>query len=110
MGRQAGLTEEKLRALPDFEGSPAFSELERLVLRYAVEMTRTPVAVPDDLFASLRRHFSDKQMVELSAVIAWENYRARFNHALEIEADDISEGAFCPLPERRPLDAPAGPG
>jgi alkylhydroperoxidase family enzyme len=63
-------------------------------------MTQTPVGVPDELFNALKQHFSDSQMVELTAAIAWENYRARFNHAMGIEAQGFSEGAYCPMPER----------
>jgi hypothetical protein len=40
-------------------------------------------------------------MVELTSAIAWENYRARFDHAFGIEAEGFSAGAFCPLPEAR---------
>jgi hypothetical protein len=51
------------------------------------------------LFSALRRHFHEAQLVELTASIAWENYRARFDHAFGIEAQGFSEGAFCALPE-----------
>jgi hypothetical protein len=51
------------------------------------------------MFAELRRHFDDAQIVELTAEIAWENYRARFNHALDIESQGFSEGSFCALPK-----------
>lgn len=64
-------------------------------------MTETPVEVPDELFAALRQHFNDAQLVELTASIAWENYRARFDHACGIEAQGFSAGAFCPLPETK---------
>jgi alkylhydroperoxidase family enzyme len=63
-------------------------------------MTATPVEVPDALFAALRQHLDEAQLVELTAEIAWENFRARFNHALEIGAQGFSKGAFCVLPER----------
>ena len=86
--------------LPRFQDSNAFSALEKLVIEYAVEMTNTPVAVPDAVFAALRQHFTEAQLVELTANIAWENYRARFNHALDIEAQGFSAGAYCVLPER----------
>ena len=95
------MTEAQLRDLPDYQASAAFSALEKLVIEYAVEMTKTPLEVPDHLFAALRSELSDAQLVELTAAIAWENYRARFNHALGIEAQGFSAGAFCPLPERR---------
>lgn len=87
-------------ALREYEDSPEFSSIEKLVIRYAVEMTRTPVDVPDELFVELKRNFSDRQIVELTSQIAWENYRARNNHALGLESEGFSQGAFCPLPER----------
>ena len=101
MGRRQGVTEQQLLDLAHFEASPAFSELEKLVLRYAVAMTNTPVEVPDELFAELRNHFSPQQMVELTSAIAWENYRARFDHAFGIEAEGFSEGAVCAVPVGR---------
>ncbi len=76
------------------------------MLDYSVAMTLTPVEVPDELFAALRRHFNEAQMVELTATIAWENYRARFNHAFGVEAQGFSEGEYCPLPEQT-RDRPA---
>jgi 4-carboxymuconolactone decarboxylase len=63
-------------------------------------MTRTPVEVPDELFAALRNHFDERQMVELTSAIAWENFRARFDHALGIEAEGFSEGAVCAVSVR----------
>ena len=65
-------------------------------------MTRTPAAVSDELYASLRNHFSERQLVELSSTISWENYRARFNRTFAIAAEGFSEGQFCPLPEAVP--------
>lgn len=98
MGRRLGVTEEKLRELADFETSAAFSAEEKLVLRYATALTETPVHVPDELFAELARTFSPRELVELSSAVAWENYRARFDHAFGVEAEGFSAGAFCPLP------------
>ena len=98
MGRRQGLTEQKLRDLNEYESSAAFSELEKLVLRYTEAMTQTPVEVPEELFAALQRHFDAKQLVELTSAIAWENYRARYDHAFGIEPAGFSEGAFCPVP------------
>ena len=100
MGRKQGLTEGKLLGLADFEHSSAFNDLEKVVLHYATAMTVTPVEVSDELFAGLRRHFTPKQLVELTSAIAWENYRARFDHAFGAEAEGFSEGAVCPLPAR----------
>ena len=72
------------------------------MIRYAVAMTQTPAEIPDELFGSLARQFNEKQLVELTSAIAWENYRARFNHAFGIESEGFSQGAFCPMPERNP--------
>jgi alkylhydroperoxidase family enzyme len=63
-------------------------------------MTRTPVEVPQALFDKMRLNFSEAQLVELTASIAWENYRARFDHAFGIEAENFSEGSVCAMPVR----------
>jgi alkylhydroperoxidase family enzyme len=71
-----------------------------MVLDYAVCMTRIPTDVPEELFARLRDWVDDEQLVELTATIAQENFRARFNRPFEIGSMGFSEGAYCPLPER----------
>lgn len=100
MGRKKGITEEQLLDLSRFEASANFSEDEKLVLRLAVALTRTPSEVPDDLFSLLRARFSEGELVELTAAISWENYRARFNRAFAVAAESFSKGNFCPMPER----------
>jgi alkylhydroperoxidase family enzyme len=99
VSRKAGITEIQLHDLASFEESQAFTQAERLALRLAVAMTRTPASVDDELFAALRREFSEPQLAELATAIAWENYRARFNRAFGVLAEGFSRGAFCPLPE-----------
>lgn len=100
MSRKAGISEEQLADLSQFDGSKNFTDDERLVLRLAVALTRTPSEVPDDLFSLLRNRFSEIELVELSAAIAWENYRARFNRTFAVGSEGFSKGKFCPLPER----------
>jgi hypothetical protein len=63
-------------------------------------MTETPVEVCSALFARLRDCFSEAELVELTSAIAWENYRARFDHAFGIEGENFSEGAVCAVPVR----------
>ena len=92
------MSEAQLRDLGVHRDSAAFSPLEKLVIDYAVAMTAAPVNVPDAMFAELRRQFTDAQLVELTASIAWENYRSRFNRPLEVEAQGFSENAYCVLP------------
>ena len=88
--------------MADYETSEHFNAAERAAIAYADRMTDVPVNVSDELFTELKTHFDDKQIVELTAIIARENYRARFNHALLIGSDGFtSEGAFCPVPVRQ---------
>jgi alkylhydroperoxidase family enzyme len=98
LGRAAGLTEDKLHALPDYATSAAFDADERLVLELADALAATPADVSAELFARLRARFDEPQLVELASAIAWENYRARYNRVFEIASDNFSEGAFCALP------------
>jgi alkylhydroperoxidase family enzyme len=60
-------------------------------------MTLGSVNVPDEVFEELKRHFNTEQIVDLTAQVALENMRARFNRALLIEGD-----GFCKLPEQSP--------
>ena len=89
-----------MEALPRYESSALFSETEKLALEYADAMTQTPVEVPDALFAMLREKFTDAQLVELTATLAWENYRARFDHAFGVEAEGFTQGSYCAMPAR----------
>ena len=92
------MTDEKLRGLDDPDTSTALTHEERLVLRYAESMSKSPVQIQDELFEQLRARFDEKQLVELTSCIAWENYRARFDHALGIGSEGFSDGMYCPLP------------
>jgi AhpD family alkylhydroperoxidase len=99
LARRAGISDEELLALPRYRESELFDERERVVLDYAVAMSRTPVEVPDELFASLQRHFDDRQVVELTNVTALENMRSRFNLSLGYGAAGFTEGMVCAVPE-----------
>ncbi len=96
-----GVTEDEMRELPTYWSSQAFDETEKLVMDYATGMTRSPVDVPDEMFAKLRECFDEAQLVELTDIIALENYRARFNWAFGLEGQGFSEGAVCVPPEAR---------
>ncbi len=85
----------KLADLADWRKSRAFSDLERVALEYAERITYTDQKVDDALFARLKQHFSEEQIVELTAVVALENFRSKFNPSLGIEAQ-----GFCLLPKR----------
>ena len=70
------------------------------MIDYAVALTVTPSNATDELLAELRKSFDDRQLVELTTMIAWENFRARFNRGFDVAAQGFSEGAACPLPQR----------
>ena len=89
--------------MPGYRSSALFSEMDKLVLEYADAMTQTPVEVPETLFTRLREKFAEVQLVELTATLAWENYRARFDHAFGVEAEGFSEGSYCAVPVKAAL-------
>ena len=96
----AGISEQQILALPKYRDSDQFSELECLVLDYATAISRTPTTVTDELFAALREHFDERQLVELTNVIALENARARFNSAFDMTPAGFREGMVCAVPEK----------
>jgi alkylhydroperoxidase family enzyme len=87
--------DQKVTSLGGWRESTAFSDLECVALDYAERMTYTGHKVDDALFGRLKEHFSETQIVELTAAIALENFRSKFNPALGVE----SQG-FCVLPKR----------
>jgi AhpD family alkylhydroperoxidase len=80
----AGAPPEQIAELPRWRDSQAFSPLDKLVLEYTEALSRTPVEVPDELYARLSEHFSETQLVELTAAITFENHRARMNNVFRI--------------------------
>jgi uncharacterized peroxidase-related enzyme len=87
---------DKVRALSDWRAARIFSERERAALDYAEAMTANGAQVGDELFARLRPHFDDDAIVELTALVAFQNLSSRFNAALDVPAQ-----GFCELPDRR---------
>ena len=93
LGLGRGLAEDKLRALPLFEDSALFSERDKAALAYAEAATRSDRRVDEGLISRLRRHFDDQAIVELAALIAYQNMSSKFNAALGVPAH-----GFCALP------------
>jgi alkylhydroperoxidase family enzyme len=89
VGSGHGLSSGKILALGDYATSPLYDERERAALAYADAMSTTGGGVDDELFARLKGHFSDDALVELTALIAWENASSRFNRALRIPSADL---------------------
>lgn len=106
VGRKAGLTDEKLLALTRDDFSPRdnpssgdnsssrnnhapFTRDELLVIELADAMVATPSNISDDLYTRLREKFSEEQLLQLSAQIAFENYRARLNRVFDVGSDNL---------------------
>ena len=87
---------DKLGELLTWRDSKLFSEAERLALEYAERITYTDQKVDDAFFARLKQHYSEAQIVELTVVVAFENFRSKFNPPLGIEAQ-----GFCMVPQRK---------
>jgi alkylhydroperoxidase family enzyme len=87
---------EKLADVTSWRDSKLFSEAERLALEYAERITYTDQKVDDALVDRLKQHFTDAQIVELTAAIAMENFRSKFNPPLGVEAQ-----GFCVIPAKR---------
>lgn len=90
MGKKSGvLTDPEIAAVSHYYDSDLFSLKEKVAIEYAEAISKTPVKVSDEMFARLKNFYDEKQIVELTASVAYENYRARFNHALGIGSDNF---------------------
>jgi alkylhydroperoxidase family enzyme len=89
---QAGADEAKVGDVRTWRESPRFSDAERVALEYAEAMTITGQRVTDELFARLKTFYDEAQIVELTAAVALENFRSKFNVPLGVEAQ-----GFCVL-------------
>jgi alkylhydroperoxidase family enzyme len=100
--RNSGFSDDELLALPRYRHSDLFTEREKLALDYTVGVMRTPVDVSDELFARVREHFSERQLVEITALLTVVNLD-RLNAAFGIGSAGFSDGMVCV-----PADRPAG--
>ena len=89
MGSTLGVSDEKILALADYATSPLYSDAERVALEYADAITLTDRDVEDELFERLRHFYNDDALVELTAIIAWENASSKFNRALRVPSQGL---------------------
>jgi alkylhydroperoxidase family enzyme len=97
--RNSGFSDEELLAIPRYRDSDLFTERERLALDYTVGVMRTPVDVSDELFSRMQEHFTDEQLVEITALLTAVNLN-RLNAAFGIGSAGFSEGMVCVPPDR----------
>jgi alkylhydroperoxidase family enzyme len=97
--RNSGFSDDELLALGRYRQSDLFTEREKLALDYTVAVMRTPVEVTDELFARVKEHFTDEQLVEIIALLTVVNLD-RFNAAFGIGTAGFSEDRVCVPPDR----------
>src|SRR5579872_3030803 len=83
-----GLSDEEIAAIRDGR-TEGFAPAELALLRMTDAMADTPSNVSDELYAELRRHFSEEQLIELAASAAQENFRARYNRVFNVGSDGL---------------------
>jgi AhpD family alkylhydroperoxidase len=92
-GLKRGISEAQFAMIADFEASALFDPRQKAALAYAEAMTRSGPGVDDALMARLRSHFDDAAVIELTALIAFQNMSSKFNAALA-----VAPQGFCRLP------------
>lgn len=83
-----GMTDEEVTAIRN-GATEGFAPAEAALLQMADALAAAPANVSDELYAELRRHFSEEQLIELAASAAQENYRARLNRVFAVESDGL---------------------
>ena len=89
MSSQLGISAEKIEALADYSTSDLYTESERVALEYADAMTITGRDVDDELFARVRKFYDEDALIELTAIVAWENSSSKFNRALRVPSQKL---------------------
>lgn len=96
---------EKLGALNEWRTSPLFSPREQAALEYAEAMTCNGASVQDEMFARLREFLTEDGIIELTALIAFQNLSSKFNSAL-----DVPSQGFCTTPQTSAATIAPSPG
>lgn len=95
-----GVNEEKLAAIWDYRASPLYTEAERVALDFAIAAASQPNAVTDELFEKMKRHWTDGQVIEITAVVSLFGFMSRWNDTmatpLEEEPIEVGEKFLAP--------------
>lgn len=89
MSSELGVDADKILDIPNYKTSSFFDRRERVALEYADRITITEQNVSDQFFAQVQACFSDDEIVELTATIAWENCSSKFNRALRVNSQQL---------------------
>lgn len=86
-------SEEKIKALANWQQSSCFNDQERAILHYTEAMTITGQRVTDEMLTTLLQWYSSDDIIEITALVSFQNLSAKFNTAL-----DVPEQGFCSIP------------
>ena len=87
-----GVDDARLAAIWDYRTSPLFSAAERVALDFALAAASQPNEVDDELFAQLRAHWTDGQIVEILGVVAMFGFLNRWNDSLATPLEPVADG------------------
>ena len=79
---RSGIKDEKLAAVWEFSTSPLFNDKERVALEFAIAAASQPNDVTDELFERMKRHWSEGEIVEITALISYFGFMNRFNDTM----------------------------
>jgi alkylhydroperoxidase family enzyme len=85
--RTVGISEEKIRSIPNWEESECFNEIERAVLAYTDCLAINNGLVADEIFQTLTEHLSDEEILELTYIVATYGMHGIISRALRLEFD-----------------------
>ena len=88
---RSGIKDEKLAAVWEFRTSPLFDDRERVALEFAIAAASQPNDVTDELFARMKQHWSEGEIVEITALIAYFGFMNRFNDTMATPLEDEAD-------------------
>ena len=89
MRSELGIAVEKILDIPNYKTSYLFDDREKAALEYADRITITELDVSEQFFSHMQHFFSDDEIVEFTAAIAWENCSSKFNRALRVDSQQL---------------------
>ncbi len=90
VGAKAGISAEKLDALISYQESPHFTEREKAALEFSERITRDDLEVTEECFATLREHFSEPEIVELTFIVGYQTFASKFAKAFQLSPQGFS--------------------
>lgn len=89
MGSEQGVSDAKICEVANYSASSQYNDREKIALEFADRITITDRDVSDDFFVRLKEVFTEDEIVELTATIAWENCSSKFNRALRVDSQNL---------------------